>query len=268
MKLSLRTTNELKKITYRPKPFMQKCSNAILPKDKTNPMNKLIVVTGGTKGIGKAILQRFAKAGFDVATCGRNEEHLMQFKTEMEQLQVKAYAFKADMRDAEQVAAFCKSVTNLNRPVDVLVNNAGYFVPGSVLDEPRGTLESMIETNLYSAYYTTRGLINQIKTGGHIFNMCSIASIKAYPNGGSYAISKFALLGFSKVLREELKPAGVRVTAILPGATKTDSWAGSTLPDSRFMKPEDVAEAVFSAWSLSPHSVVEELLIRPQLGDI
>jgi short-subunit dehydrogenase len=150
----------------------------------------------------------------------------------------------------------------------VLVNNAGYFVPGSVLDEPSGTLESMIETNLYSAYYTTRGLSNQIKTGGHIFNMCSIASIKAYPNGGSYAISKFALLGFSKVLREELKPAGVRVTAILPGATKTDSWAGSTLPDSRFMKPEDVAEAVFSAWSLSPHSVVEELLIRPQLGDI
>ncbi|TXI70555.1 MAG: SDR family oxidoreductase [Cyclobacteriaceae bacterium] len=230
-------------------------------------MNKLIVVTGGTKGIGRAILQRFAAAGFDVVTCGRNEEQLARFKTDMEQLQVKAYPFKADMRDAEQVATFCKSVTNLNRPVDVLVNNAGYFVPGSVLDEPRGTLESMIETNLYSAYYTTRGLIGQIKNG-HIFNMCSIASIKAYPNGGSYAISKFALLGFSKVLREELKPAGVRVTAILPGATKTDSWAGSTLPDSRFMKPEDVAEAVFSAWSLSPHSVVEELLIRPQLGDI
>ncbi len=230
-------------------------------------MNKLIVVTGGTKGIGRAILQRFAAAGFDVVTCGRNEEQLARFKTDMEQLQVKAYPFKADMRDAGQVATFCKSVTNLNRPVDVLVNNAGYFVPGSVLDEPRGTLESMIETNLYSAYYTTRGLIGQIKNG-HIFNMCSIASIKAYPNGGSYAISKFALLGFSKVLREELKPAGVRVTAILPGATKTDSWAGSTLPDSRFMKPEDVAEAVFSAWSLSPHSVVEELLIRPQLGDI
>jgi len=95
-----------------------------------------------------------------------------------------------------------------------------------------------------------------------------VPSIKAYPNGGSYAISKFALLGFSKVLREELKPAGIRVTAILPGATKTASWEGTDLPDSRFMKPEDVAEAVFSAWSLSPHSVVEELLIRPQLGDI
>ncbi|MBL7876963.1 MAG: SDR family NAD(P)-dependent oxidoreductase, partial [Cyclobacteriaceae bacterium] len=103
---------------------------------------------------------------------------------------------------------------------------------------------------------------------GHIFNICSIASIKAYPNGGSYAISKFALLGFSKVLREELKEHGIRVTAVLPGATKTASWAGSTLPDSRFIKPEDVAETIFSAYSLSPNAVVEELLIRPQLGDI
>jgi short-subunit dehydrogenase len=98
--------------------------------------------------------------------------------------------------------------------------------------------------------------------------MCSIASIKAYPNGGSYAISKFALLGFSKVLREELKDKGIRVTAILPGATRTSSWDGVDLPDERFMKSEDVAETIFSAYSLSKRSVVEEILIRPQLGDI
>ena len=98
--------------------------------------------------------------------------------------------------------------------------------------------------------------------------MCSIASIKAYPNGGSYAISKFALLGFSKVLREELKEFGIRVTAILPGATRTASWDGVELPDDRFMKVEDVADTIFSAYSLSSRSVVEEILIRPQLGDI
>ncbi|MCW5911888.1 MAG: SDR family oxidoreductase [Cyclobacteriaceae bacterium] len=232
-------------------------------------MNKLIVITGGTKGIGRAIAQKFAQAGFDVATCGRSTSDLTVFKSDLEQVGVKAFAIAADMRDPAQVKSFCDQVLALKRPVDVLVNNAGCFVPGSVLDEPAGTLESMIETNLYSAYYTTRGIISAMKgQSGHIFNMCSIASIKAYPNGGSYAISKFALLGFSRVLREELKPAGIRVTAILPGATKTASWAGTDLPDSRFMKPEDVAEAVFSAWSLSPHSVVEELLIRPQLGDI
>jgi short-subunit dehydrogenase len=241
-----------------------------LLKDKRNLMNKLIVVTGGSKGIGRAIAERFAQAGFDVAISGRNAQDLATFKSDLERLGVNVYAIAADMRNPDKVKEFCDQILALKRPVDVLVNNAGYFVPGSVLDEPAGTLESMIETNLYSAYYTSRGLIPVMKSqvSGHVFNMCSIASIKAYPNGGSYAISKFALLGFSKVLREELKPAGIRVTAILPGATKTASWAGTDLPDSRFMKPEDVGEAVFSAWSLSPHSVVEELIIRPQLGDI
>jgi short-subunit dehydrogenase len=103
---------------------------------------------------------------------------------------------------------------------------------------------------------------------GHIFNMCSIASIKAYDNGGSYAIAKFALLGFSKCLREELKAHGIRVTAIMPGATKTASWDGVDLPEERFMKVEDVAEMVYAAYSLSGRSVVEEVIIRPQLGDI
>jgi short-subunit dehydrogenase len=234
-------------------------------------MNKLVVVTGGTKGIGRAILERFASAGFDVATCARKQADLIQLKEDVEKKYlVKVSVQTADMSDKNQVKVFTDFINKLSRPVDVLVNNAGHFVPGQVMEEPDGTLESMIEGNVYSAYYATRGLIGPMKSNksGHIFNMCSIASIMAYPNGGSYAISKFALLGFSKVLREELKEFCIRVTAVLPGATKTASWAGSTLPDSRFMKPEDVAEAVFSAYSLSPHSVVEELLIRPQLGDI
>jgi len=231
----------------------------------------LMVVTGGTKGIGRAILEKFAAQGFDIVTCARKLPDLLTVKEELERNhKVKAFVQVADMSDKAQVKSFADFVNKLGRPVDVLVNNAGYFLPGQVTEEPDGTLEDMIEGNVYSAYYTTRGVVSDMKANkaGHIFNMCSIASIKAYPNGGSYAISKFALLGFTKVLREELKEFGIRVTAVLPGATKTASWAGSTLPDSRFMKPEDVAEAVFSAYSLSPNSVVEEILIRPQLGDI
>jgi short-subunit dehydrogenase len=98
--------------------------------------------------------------------------------------------------------------------------------------------------------------------------MCSIASIKAYPNGGSYAISKFALLGFSKCLREELKSFNIRVTAIMPGATLTASWEGVDLPEERFMRVEDVADTIYGAYSLSGRSVVEEIIIRPQLGDL
>lgn len=234
-------------------------------------MAKLLVVTGGSKGIGRAILEKFASEGFDICTCSRNKEDLEKLSSRIaSEYKVKAHYFVADMANKAQVKAFTAYVNSLQQPVDVLVNNAGHFIPGSVIDEEEGTLESMIEGNLYSAYYTTRGLAPAMRTSrnGHIFNMCSIASIKAYPNGGSYAISKFALLGLSKMLREELKDHGVRVTAVLPGATLTASWAGTDFPDERFMSSEDVAEIIFGTFSLSKRSVVEEILIRPQLGDI
>jgi len=233
--------------------------------------NKLVVVTGGTKGIGLAVIEKFAAQGFDIATCSRNANDLRQLKSRIEStFKVAVAVFQADMSDREAVKKFCAGVLDLKQPVEVLVNNAGYFVPGEIATEPEGTLESMIEGNLYSAYYTSRGIAPGMRKmrSGHIFNMCSIASIQAYPNGGSYAISKFAMLGLSKMLREELKEHGVRVTAVLPGATLTNSWSGTDLPDERFMRAEDVAEAVFGAYSLSDRSVVEEILIRPQLGDI
>jgi short-subunit dehydrogenase len=235
-------------------------------------MRKLIVVTGGSKGIGKAIIEKFASQQFDVVTCARKSEDLQKMKAEVEEKfpGTSVFCKSADMSDKNQVKEFTDFVTHLNREVDVLVNNAGHFIPGEITTEPEGTLESMINANVYSAYYTTRGLVEKMKKRrtGHIFNICSIASIKAYANGGSYAISKFAMLGFSKCLREELKECNIRVTAVMPGATKTRSWEGVNLPDDRFMKVEDVAETVFSAYSLSERSVVEEIIIRPQLGDI
>jgi len=234
-------------------------------------MNQLVVVTGATKGIGRAVAERFAKAGFDLAVCARNEIDLQKLKDEFEiKYKVGVFVKPTDTSDKKQVAAFAEFVMHLNRPISILINNAGHFIPGETMKEGDGALESMIESNVYSAYYTTRGLISNMmqNKSGHVFNMCSIASIKAYPNGGSYAISKFALLGFTKVLREELKAHNIRVTAVMPGATKTASWDGVDLPDSRFIKPEDVAEVIFNAYSISDRSVVEEVIIRPQLGDI
>jgi NADP-dependent 3-hydroxy acid dehydrogenase YdfG len=128
----------------------------------------------------------------------------------------------------------------------------------------------MNETNLYSAYHLSRSLVPIMieNKNGHIFNMCSIASFMAYPNGGSYSISKFAMLGMSKVLREELKPHNVRVTSIMPGATMSNSWAAFDGPAERLMKAEDIAATVLAAYQLSKQSVVEEIVIRPQLGDL
>ena len=99
-------------------------------------------------------------------------------------------------------------------------------------------------------------------------NICSVASLKAYPNGGAYSISKFALAGFTKNLREEMKDKGIKVTAIYPGAAYTDSWAKSGIERSRFMEADDVAATIFGLTQLSPKAVVEEIIMRPQLGDI
>ena len=105
-------------------------------------------------------------------------------------------------------------------------------------------------------------------TNRHIFNICSIASIHAYPNGGGYSISKFALLGFSKNLREELKPHHIKVTSVSPGAVMTDSWGSFDNSDRRIMESEDVAKIIVAASKLSPQAVVEDIVMRPILGDL
>ncbi|TGE24892.1 SDR family oxidoreductase [Hymenobacter aquaticus] len=237
-------------------------------------MQKYIVVTGGTKGIGRAIGRRFAQAGFGIITCARSAQDLAALTTALRQEVpgVPVHTLAADLSQAEETRRFTEFVLSLGVPVEVLVNNTGAFVPGRLQDEPAdgSQLRQMIDVNLYSAYDVTRALLPGMiaRRTGHIFNMCSTASIMAYPNGGSYSIAKFALYGMSKGLREELKEHNLRVTAVLPGATLTASWEGVDLPAERFIKAEDVAEAVFGAYSLSPQAVIEELLIRPQLGDL
>jgi short-subunit dehydrogenase len=235
-------------------------------------MNPLAVITGGTKGIGRALVERFMKGGFDVATCSRHQSDLEQLRLAVQEQfpHSTLYIQAADLAIRTDIERFVSFVTSLQQPLAVLINNTGIFIPGQLHKEPEGVLERSIETNVYSAYHITRGLVPAMieQKHGYLFMMCSTASITAYPNGGSYCISKFALYGMTKVFREELKPYNIKVTAVLPGATLTDSWAGTDLPASRFMKPEDVAESIWTACHLSDSAVVEELLIRPQLGDI
>lgn len=234
-------------------------------------MPKSILVTGGTKGIGRAIIYRFAKEGFDIATCARNEHDLGNLKADLESKfpEIKVLALVSDLSKKEEVTRFSEQVKNFCQP-DVLINNTGVFLPGSIYNEPEGNFELMMHTNLFSAYYLIRAFVPDMvkRKSGHIFSMGSIAGTTAYANGGSYAISKWAMLGMTKCLREEMKEYQVKVTSILPGATYTASWEGVDLPVERFMKSEDVAESVWGAYNLSPQSVVEELIIRPQLGDI
>ena len=177
--------------------------------------------------------------------------------------------FPADLRNEESVKQFGQWVLSQAVP-DVLINNAGLFNPGSVIDEPEGSLDEMLNINLKSAYHLTRVLVPEMikQRSGHIFNICSIASLDAYDNGGAYSISKFALYGFSKNLRRELIPHQIKVTHVLPGAVYTDSWSGSGIDPQRIMEASDIARLIKTAITLSPQACVEELIVRPVKGDL
>lgn len=230
------------------------------------------IITGGTKGIGKAIALLFAEQNINLALCSRSIEDLEAFKQELSVINpaIEILIKEADLSKKEDVLKFADHISSNWDAVDILINNAGVFLPGEILKENDGQLEFQLNTNLLSAYHLTRACMPIIEksTQGYIFNMCSIASKIAYPNGGSYSISKFALYGFSKVLREELKPKGIKVSAILPGATWSNSWAGADLKEERIMQAKDIALAIWAAVQMSPSAVVEEIILRPQLGDL
>lgn len=230
------------------------------------------IVTGGTKGIGKAVCDIFIQNGMDLSVCARNDNDLSALKEEYAKSYPdrKVHTRVVDMSQKDEVAAYANELKERNETIDILVNNAGTFVPGQIINEEDGTLEKMMDTNLYSAYHMTRGVVHEMisRGKGHIFNMCSIASFMAYPNGGSYAISKFAMLGFSKSIRAELMDKGIKVTSVMPGATWSASWKGVDLPLDRLMQADDVAQSIWSAYSLSDSAVVEDIVIRPQLGDL
>jgi short-subunit dehydrogenase len=230
------------------------------------------VITGASRGIGKATARIFALHGYDLYLTSRNEQKLLgtieELKTDFPNVSVDGKAFNLGSKQEAQL--FGEWVSTEAETIDVLVNNAGNFIQGNVSDEPEGALEEMMQVNVYSAYHLTRTLLPkmmQLKSG-HIFTLCSIASLGAYPNGGSYSISKFALLGFTKNLRRELQPHGIKVTAIIPGAAYTDSWKGSGISPQRLMEADDIAKAIYHSTLLSPQAVVEEITIRPQLGDL
>jgi short-subunit dehydrogenase len=230
-----------------------------------------IVITGASRGIGKAIAEKFASENNGLFLCARNEETLKQTAEEIQQKfpgSVVRY-FASDLSDKENVNAFADWCLALAVP-DIIVNNAGNYIAGNILEEPDGALEKMIALNLYSAYYLSRKLLPAMikRKSGYVFNICSVASLQAYEGGGGYSISKFALNGFSKNLRHELKPHGIKVTAVVPGAVLTDSWAGYDNSNKRIMEAEDIALMILAATKLSAQAVVEEIIIRPQLGDL
>ena len=231
-----------------------------------------VVITGASRGLGFSMAESFAGDGHDLYLTSVSEVKLYNalgsLMNRFPGCVIKANPF--DLGTKEGAEGFGKWVTGLGVEPDILINNAGTFEPGSIIDEADGQLERLLQVNLLSAYHLTRTLLPAMirRKSGHIFNISSIAALQAYRNGGSYSISKAALAAFSKNLRDELKPFFIKVTCIYSGAVYTDSWASTGVNPGRIMKASDIAESVLQISKLSPQAVVEELVIRPLQGDL
>lgn len=226
----------------------------------------LACISGGSKGIGLAIARKFFEQGYTVVITGRDKAALAAAATAMPGLET----IVCDMANRKAVMQLAAQLSERFGALDLLVNNAGVFAPGALHDEPESNFDLMMRTNLESAYFLTKGVLPAMmaRRSGAIVNICSVASLKAYPNGGAYAISKAALLAFSRNLREEMIPYNIRVMSVMPGAVRTASWDGTPLPDERFIPVEDIGQMIWDICRLSPRTVVEEILIRPFEGDI
>ena len=242
-----------------------------IPNTPLGDGGKNVLVTGASRGIGKAVADIFGANGHDLFLSSRNEVALYKamedLQTNYPSISIKAKAFDlSDKQQAKDLGSWCLKYA----VPDIIVNNAGLFEPGSVHNEPEGLLESQLAINVSSAYHLTRTLLPKMmeRKSGHIFNMCSIASLHAYHNGGAYSISKYAMHGFSKNLREEMKAFNIKVTAIHPGAVLTDSWGDFDNSSKRIMEAEDIAKMILACTQLSAGACVEDIVIRPQLGDL
>lgn len=235
--------------------------------------HKTILITGGSRGIGFEIAKKFASEGWQVGFGSKNKDSvaLSLSNLQKEFPNTKIWAIPCDFSIKEDALSFAAQAINEFGTIDMLVNNAGQYIPGNITDEGfEDGLESLINTNLLSAYWVSKIIVPNMKKHqkGIICNISSIAGLQAYPGGGSYAISKFALTGYTKTLRLELNPYNIKVMGVYPGATYTDSWSTSELPKSRFIPAEDIAKIVFLHTQLSESTVIEDIVIRPQLGDI
>jgi hypothetical protein len=230
------------------------------------------IITGATKGMGRAIAIAFAKEGANLAVCSRNENDLAPFKQELLGInpQIKIFTGVADGSIKEQLLQFAANAEKELGFINIVVSSLGMFEPVSILDESDAAFEKQLNTNLMPAYHLYRffGKKMMDKREGHIFTICSVAALNPIASAGTYSVTKYALLGLTKVMRQEMMPHGVKVTAVIPGSTLTNSWEGTTISKEKFILPEDIASAVINTYQMSAGANVEEIIIRPTTGQI
>ena len=227
-----------------------------------------VLITGATKGIGRALVERFAPAAGEMHLVARNARDLEALKQDLASEACRVYTYPADLSDPVSVMSLAESLLDAIDSLDVLINNAGVYLPGSLLHEPANNLRYMMELNVLSHHELVRQLHVKMPRGSHLIHIASVASRKLFTGKPSYSISKHAQGVLTEALRHELRPLGIRVTSVMPGPTWSASWDGVEFPEDRLLDARHIANAVWQAWQLPPEAVMEELVIRPFEGDI
>ena len=233
---------------------------------------KNALITGATKGMGRSIAIAFAKEGINLAVCSRNENDLVSFKAELLQInpQIKVVAKVADGSVKDELLQFAAVAEQELGFINIIVNNLGMFDPSSILNEGDTAFDKQLNTNLMPAYHLYRFFGKKMiaKREGHIFTICSVAAINPIAEAGAYSVTKFALLGLSKVMRLEMQPHNVKVTAVIPGSTLTDSWKDAVVDKDQFVSPDDIASAIVNIYNMSAGANVDEIIIKPIGGQV
>lgn len=232
---------------------------------------KSVLITGSTKGMGNAIANKFASVNYDLVLIARSDKDLQeQKKALLEKYKIEVHCISADLSEKKQIQKISETLENIGLLPDILVNNLGVYQMSTLLDEEDGTMEKIMNINYYSGYHLTKLLLPKMldRDSGHIFSICSFANIQPVKEAFAYTVSKYAVYGFIKTLREMLIDTNVKTTAVIPGSTLTSSWEGTSINEERFILAEDIAESIFVASNLSKGACMEEIIIRPQHGQI
>lgn len=231
-----------------------------------NLENKVVVITGGTKGIGKAVAESLLKKGLKVFICARDKfvlKRTLEYLSRFGQVDGEI----CDVRSESQVKMMFDECLRVFGGVDILINNAGVGVFGKTVEElTADEFRFVLETNLFGIFYTCNQAIPLMKKrgGGYIINISSLAGQNAHPKMAAYNASKFAVNGFTEALMQEVRQDNIKVSYICPGSVNTE-FGDDEISDEKAwqLQPEDIAQTVIDLLNFNQNALPSKIEIRP-----